>query len=1397
MKKLLCTLVFTVFAIGLVQAQAEIEVSFGTEILTDGQTAITATDGTDFGTVTVDGTGGISQTNQFTVTNLGDATLVVNTPPLINDLGTGTSDWSITGTSFFILPSQSSTFDITFDPTVAGLQTVEIEILNTDADENPFTFVVGGTGELPDEPEIQVSFGTEILTDGQTAISGTDGTDFGTVTVDGAGGQSQTNQFTITNLGVASLVVNIPPNINDLGTGTSDWSITSPAFIILPSQSSTFDITFDPTVAGLQTVEIEILNTDTDENPFTFVVGGTGELPNEPEIQVSFGTEILIDGQTAISSSDGTNFGTVTVDGTGGQSQTNQFTITNLGVANLVVNVPPNINDLGTGTSDWSITSPSFIILPSQSSTFDITFDPTVTGLQTTEIEILNTDTDENPFTFVVGGTGEIPDEPEIEVSFGTEVLTDGQTAISGTDGTDFGTVTVDGAGGQSQTNQFTISNLGTADLIVNIPPNINDLGTGTSDWSITSPSFIILPSQSSTFDITFDPTVAGLQTVEIEIINTDADENPFTFVVGGTGELDEPEIDISTSGGSIASGGTADFGSVNVSSGNSDITFTITNTGTQDLNLTGTPVIAFSGANQGDYTLTQSPATVIAANGGTTTFTIQFDPSDLGTRTAQISIDNDDADENPYIINLTGEGEDSNLGSPLLITQYYEGLGPNDRWIEVKNVSSNQTFNGSFFLAQFTDTDGTIDGGITGNNPNEDVEIPALLPGEVVLFRRLGASTINLGTDAIAIIDTEVCNFTGDDIIVISTTNDTNTYNSRIDIMGTVGQNSPIVWGQDTSLIKGCGTTESPSSVYDPVNNAYDPNQFLTLTLNEVDTADINTNIALGRQTVGSTIYTSSWSNGIPDKTKDAIVSGTYQASAGSFDACNLTVSGTLNLDGGTTNYVDVNEDLTITGSFVIGDTESLLTSGDPNEISISGVITKLENSTPLNDFNDFTYWSSPVLNANISTVFTGVDPNRIFEWRNPEPGDPGGWDVASGTMTRARGYISEAPSGSTQHNIAFTGTPNNGTVGRTVGYDNLFSGGYGFNLVGNPYPSAIDIDQFILLEVNEEINNNTMDGTIWLWTHNTAYVDNPGIDDDFTVDDYATYNLTGGVGSGSPSASGSATPDYNIGSGQGFFINVVQSGSVSFTNDMRLSNENDQFFRGSAQKKSTNVEKDRIWLNINSKEGGASNQLLIGFFDKATDGVDRGFDGLKLNGGNYISFYSKIGEDKYAIQGLGSYNADRQITLGLDAYITQTFTISIFQVEGVLKNEEIYLVDTELGIVHDLKAADYEFEITETGNYEDRFTLQFNKSVLSIDDEALNNDFLVINENSTLRLRSNSALTNVKVYDLLGRTLIDTKPNLTDYTLETDNIAKGTVLIINAILENGAEVSKKAIKY
>jgi len=111
------------------------------------------------------------------------------------------------------------------------------------------------------------------------------------------------------------------------------------------------------------------------------------------------------------------------------------------------------------------------------------------------------------------------------------------------------------------------------------------------------------------------------------------------------------PEINVKQGITDIASAGSHDFGSVAVGGDSGAITFTIENTGTADLLLSGTPKIAVSGADVADFSVDETSTSSPIAASGSTTFTVTFTPSSVAVETATISIANDDSDENPVVL--------------------------------------------------------------------------------------------------------------------------------------------------------------------------------------------------------------------------------------------------------------------------------------------------------------------------------------------------------------------------------------------------------------------------------------------------------------------------------------------------------------------------------------------------------------------------------------------------------------------------------------------------------------------------------------------------------------------------------------------------------------------------
>ena len=118
------------------------------------------------------------------------------------------------------------------------------------------------------------------------------------------------------------------------------------------------------------------------------------------------------------------------------------------------------------------------------------------------------------------------------------------------------------------------------------------------------------------------------------------------------------------------------DFGNVAVAGGIVIRTFTIRNTGTGGLNLTGTPKVAIGGAHAADFTVTSLPSSPVAG-GTSTTFQIAFDPSALGSRTATVTIPNSDLDENPHDFAIKGTGVLSDIADLAAIALSEGTLSP------------------------------------------------------------------------------------------------------------------------------------------------------------------------------------------------------------------------------------------------------------------------------------------------------------------------------------------------------------------------------------------------------------------------------------------------------------------------------------------------------------------------------------------------------------------------------------------------------------------------------------------------------------------------------------------------------------------------------------------------
>ncbi|MHC4192080.1 MAG: choice-of-anchor D domain-containing protein, partial [Planctomycetota bacterium] len=127
-----------------------------------------------------------------------------------------------------------------------------------------------------------------------------------------------------------------------------------------------------------------------------------------PEMEVLGNGQEIVDGDTTPSTVDFTDYGNVSVGG----SLTRTFTIRNTGGAALNLTGSPMVQIIG--NSDFTVAQPSSPVAANGgTTTFQIKFTPSGSGLKTATVWIANDDGDENPYDFSIQAVGIVSIQPQ------------------------------------------------------------------------------------------------------------------------------------------------------------------------------------------------------------------------------------------------------------------------------------------------------------------------------------------------------------------------------------------------------------------------------------------------------------------------------------------------------------------------------------------------------------------------------------------------------------------------------------------------------------------------------------------------------------------------------------------------------------------------------------------------------------------------------------------------------------------------------------------------------------------------------------------------------------------------------------------------------------------------
>ena len=268
--------------------------------------------------------------------------------------------------------------------------------------------------------------------------------------------------------------------------------------------------------------------------------------------------------------------------------------------------------------------------------------------------------------------------ESEILIEGNNIEISDGDATPSADDNTDFGYDHYNYSA-YSPEHEFVITNQGVTDLILTDTPRVTLTGT---DFSLTQDApASIAPGEAAIFKVRFAASAVAVRTGNISIANNDGVKNPYNFTIQGVGysgpvmviQGGSPQEDIENGDTTPNTSDLTDFGDVDVVTGGiKQSTFEIENYGAGSLSLSGSPRVQITGSHAGDFMVSLQPGETIAS-GSNDIFTIRFEPTASGIRTAVVSIDNDDPGNNPYAFTIQGSG----TARPVVSTQAADNVGP------------------------------------------------------------------------------------------------------------------------------------------------------------------------------------------------------------------------------------------------------------------------------------------------------------------------------------------------------------------------------------------------------------------------------------------------------------------------------------------------------------------------------------------------------------------------------------------------------------------------------------------------------------------------------------------------------------------------------------------------
>ena len=348
-------------------------------------------------------TGTVSAPQSITVTNTGDADLVVSGVSATNPA------FSATTTCATVVSGGTCTVSVTFTPTTTGEKLATLVIAHNAAPSLSSNVALNGTGLAPVAevlPATSLTFAPRLV-----------------------GTPSATQAITVNNTGTANLVVS---GVTVTGVDATSFLATSACGTITPRSFCTVNVAFTPDTIGAKSATLVIAHNAAGSSSSIALVGDGTLTGPAPVVAVSSAQAPLDFGQVLFKATSAPQ--TITVDNT-------------TGTANLVVS---GVTVTGADFDSFSVATGGTCVVdvavaPGSSCTVNVVFTPATIGAKSATVNIFHNAVGSSS-SIALTGTGLAP------------------VAVTSAASLDLGSVNT---GGVSSLQSITVTNIGTANLDV------------------------------------------------------------------------------------------------------------------------------------------------------------------------------------------------------------------------------------------------------------------------------------------------------------------------------------------------------------------------------------------------------------------------------------------------------------------------------------------------------------------------------------------------------------------------------------------------------------------------------------------------------------------------------------------------------------------------------------------------------------------------------------------------------------------------------------------------------------------------------------------------------------------------------------------------------------------